>query len=248
MHADFANIADDFFVNLNLQTTLPLPRGRETVLHFCEAVQKQFPDMASCYQREGGEYVLEGDRESGCYRWMELQTHQLSAVYFNPPALAEAFALHEWLLERCVYFLGVGGLDVEALDVMFGFTMDYQGNRDAIVAEALLAGAPMGMLAGDPRTRCVEFEPGIVVTLDEQCYLQARLSLETRCSSFQVRTGQYDDEPISVYVTVRRYPSPGRVMELAKSFSQQAEACEEMVSRAIVPNVIQPIVTAIATG
>jgi len=68
MDADFANVADDFFVNLSVQTTLPLPRNRETVLHFFEAVQKQFAGMTSFYQRDGGEYVLEGDRESGCYQ------------------------------------------------------------------------------------------------------------------------------------------------------------------------------------
>jgi hypothetical protein len=248
MDADLRNIADDFFVNLNLQTTLPLPKHRETVLQFCEAVQKRFADMTSFYQRDGGEYVLEGDRESGCYRWMEMQTRQLSAGYFNPPSLDDAYGLHQWLLERCVYFLGVSGLDVEALDVMFGFNMDYRGNRDAIVAEALLSGSSMGMLAGDPRVRPVEFEPSIVVCLDEQCYLQARLSLETRCSSFQVRTGQYDDEPVSVYFTVRRYPAPGGVLNLTDSFSRQCDACEDLVSRIVVPNVIRPIMTAIASS
>jgi hypothetical protein len=248
MDVDFSNVADDFFVNLSLQTTLPLPRSRETVLHFCEAVQKQFADMTSFYQREGGEYVLEGDREEGCYRWMELQPHQLAAGYFNPPSLADAYSLHQWLLERCVYFLGVSGLDVEALDVLFGFNMDYRGNRDAVVAEALLAGSPMGMLAGDPRMRPTEFEPNVVVALDEQCYLQARLSLETRSSSYQIRTGQYEDEPISVYFTVRRYPVPGETIDPAASFSQQSDVCEDLVSRIIVPNVIQPIVTVIASS
>jgi hypothetical protein len=248
MDADLQSVADDFFVNLNLQTTLPLPKHRETVLQFCETVQKRFVGMTSFYQRDGGEYVLEGDRESGCYRWMEMQTRQLSAGYFNPPTLGDAYELHQWLLERCVYFLGVSGLDVEALDVMFGFNMDYRGNRDAIVAEALLSGSSMGMLAGDPRVRPVEFEPSLVVALDEQCYLQARLSLETRCSSFQVRTGQYDDEPVSVYFTVRRYPVPGGVLNLTDSFSRQCEACEDLISRIVLPNVVRPIMTAIASS
>lgn len=248
MAADFANITDDFFVNLNLQTTLPLPRSRESVLHFYEAVQKQFPLMTGFYQRDGGEYVLEGDREGGCYRWLELQTHHLAAGHFNPPDLNDAYNLHRWLLERSVYFLGIGGLDVEALDVMFGFNLDYQGNRDAIVAEALLGESPMGQLAGDPGMRTVECEPSLVVSLDEQCYLQARMSLETRSSSYQVRTGQYDEEPISVYFTVRRYPAPGTVVQLVESFTRQCEICEDLVSRIVLPNVIQPIVSAIASS
>jgi len=248
MHTDFGNIADDFFVNLNLQTTLPLPRSRETVLSYFEAVQKQFPGMASFYQRDGGEYVLEGDRESGTYRWMELQTHQLSAGYFNPGRLGDAYHLHQWLLERCVYFLGISGLDVEALDVMFGFNLDYRGNRDAIVADALLAGSPLALLASEVGVRAVEFEPSLVVALDEGCYLQARLSLETRSSSYQVRTGQYEDEPISVYFTMRRYPATGTLIKLAESFATQADACEELASRVVVPSVIQPIAAAIASS
>jgi len=248
MHADLENVSDDFFINLNLQTTLPLPTSRETVLHFCEAVQKQFVGMTSFYHRETGEYVLEGDRDSGSYQWMELQTNQLSAGYFNPPDLQDAYELHRWLLDRCVYFLGVGGLDVESLDVMFGFNMDYRGNRDAIVAEALLSGSALGMLVTDSPVRPVEFQPNVVVGLDEQCYLQARLSLETRCSSFQIRTGQYEDEPISVYFTVRQYPVPGAVLKLAESFSHQCEVCEGLVSRILVPNVLRPIIAAIVSG
>jgi len=248
MDADLLNLTDDFFVNLNLQTTLPLPRSRETVLQFYEAVQKHFSDMRSFYQREGGEYVLEGDRESGSYQWAELQAHQLSAGYFNPPRLQDAYSLHAWLLERCVYFLGVSGLDVEAMDVMFGFNLDYRGNRDQIVAEALLNGSPLASLVNDPNVRAVESEPSIVVALDEQCHLQARLSLETRSSSYQVRTGQYEEEPISIYFTIRRYPSPSEIINLSESFAQQCRTCEEMATRIIVPNVIQPILAAIASS
>jgi hypothetical protein len=248
MDADFNSIADDFFVNLNLQTTLPLPRNRETVLHFFEAVRKQFPEMTSFYQREGSEYVLEGDRDSGCYPWLELQAHQLSAGYFNPPAVGAAYKLHKWLLERCVYFLGVSGLDMEALDVMFGFNLDYRGNRDSIVAEALFNGSPLAALMADPFVRAVECEPSIVVSLDEECSLQARVSLETRSNSYQVRTGQYDDEPISVYFTVRRYPGAAGVAKLDESFAQQCEICEDMVTKIVVPNIIQPIVSAIASS
>ena len=248
MDADLLNLTDDFFVNLSLQTTLPLPRSRETVLQFYEAVQKHFPAMRSFYQREGGEYVLEGDRESGSYQWAELQVHQLSAGYFNPTSLKDAYHLHSWLLERCVYFLGVSGLDVETLDVMFGFNLDYRGNRDQLVAEALLSGSSLASMVNDPTVRAVETEPSLVVALDEQCHMQARLSLETRSSSYQVRTGQYEEEPISVYFTVRRYPSPTNIINLTESFAHQCDACEEMASRVIVPNVIRPILTAIASG
>ncbi|HAU36986.1 MAG TPA: hypothetical protein DCX07_04645 [Phycisphaerales bacterium] len=248
MSEDFLTIADDFFVNMTVHTTLALPGGRETVLHFCEAVQKEFPDMTSFFQREGAEFVLEGDRDAGSYRWLELHNNQLSAGHFNPPQVAAAYQYHRWLLDRSVYFLGLSGLDVECMDVMMGFNMDYKGNRDAIVASALVGGAPLAGLWADAGVRVVECEPSLVIALDEECHMQARLSLETRGSSYQVRTGQYDDEPISVYLTVRRYPTPGKLFDAKKSFSEQAAACEELTTRVVVPQVIQPLAAAIASG
>lgn len=248
MNVDFNSAADDFFVNIDLQTTLPLPNARETILQFYEAVQKEFPGMTSFYQRDSGEYVLEGDRDSGCYQWMELQARHLSAGFFNPPRLRDAYGLHRWLLERSVYYLGVSGLDVECLDVLFGFNLDFRGNRDAVVAQALLAGSPMALLSGDPNAKTLECEPSLVISLDDDCDLQARLSLETRCNHYQVRTGQYDDEPISVYFAVRSYPPAGKVSDLVESFARQCEQCEDLSARIVVPHIVQPIVAAIAAS
>ena len=245
---DYGTLADDFFVNLELQTALALPDSRETLLHFCEAVQREFKEMTSFYQRESGEFVLEGDRESGSYQWLELQSHRVSAGFFNPPQLQSAYHLHDWLLDRCVYFLGIGGIDVEALDVLFGFNLDFNGNRDALVAGALLAGSSLAGMLGEHPVRAIECQPSIVLTLSEDCYTQARLSLETRSSSYQVRTGNYDEEPISVYFTLRRYPTPGQVLDIRKSFAQQCAAGEDLLARVVIPQVIQPIADAISAG
>jgi len=246
--ADFTNAADDFFLNLNVQTTLALPTNRETVLHFVEAVQKEFSEMTSFFQRETGEFVLEGNRDSGSYRWLELHSHRLTAGYFNPPTLAEGYRMHNWLLDRSIYFLGVSGLDIECLDAAFGFNLDYQGNRDAIVAQALHANSPLASFIGDGAAKIVECEPNIVISLDDDCYLQARMWIETRSSSYQVRTGEYDDEPISIYITVRRYSQPGSVIKLKESFDHQCKHCEDISTRIVVPQIIQPIAAAIATA
>lgn len=245
---DFSSVADDFYVNMNLQTTLSLPNSRETILHFVEAVQKEYRQMTSFYQRESGEFILEGDRDSGVYQWMELQSHRLSAGFFNPPSLEEAYALHRWLLERSVYFLGVGGIDVDALDVLYGFNLDYRGNRDSLVAQALLGGSPLGVLATDLPGPAIEFEPNMVITLNDDCYLQARLSMETHSNSYQVRTGQYDDEPVSIYFTVRQYPKPGQVLDINQSFRQQCRIGEDLTAKFVVPQIIRPISAAIASG
>jgi hypothetical protein len=244
--SEFSGVADDFMVGMNLNTTLALPNSRDTILHFCEAVQREFPSMTSFYQRESGEFVLEGDRDSGNYQWMELHPHRLSAGFYNPPALSAGYGMHTWLLDRSVYFLGVSAIDVDSLDATLAFDLDYKGNRDDIVAQALLSGSPLGALMGERMLKTLEFEPNMVVALDEGCYLQARVQIETRGATAQVRTGEYEDEPISVYLTIRRYQRPGRTMAVRESFAQQCEWCEDLARRAVVPNIINPIAAAIA--
>ncbi len=248
MTNSYEAFTDDFFLNLSLQTALPLPDSRETILQFCEACQKEFGSMTTFYQRESGEYVLEGDRDSGTYPWLEIESRRLTSGAFNPPDLHAAVLQHRWMLERAPYYLGVSPLDVDCLDVLFGFNLDFTGNRDAVVAEALLAGSPLGCLSEEAGLLPLNFEPGFVVALDHECYLQARLSVETRGNSYQVRTGSYDDEPISVYFTVRSYPRPGQKFTIREAFDRQVEMGQDLIQRLILPRVIQPIAATIASS
>lgn len=248
MTDSFGTFSDDFFVNMDVQTSLPLPDSRETILQFCEACQKQFPQMTTFYQRDSGEFVLEGDRDKGVYQWMELDSRRLSSGHFNPPQIADALFQHRWILDRCTYYLGISHLDVSCLDVVLGFNLDYQGNRDAIVAEALLSGSPLASLVEDADLTALGFEPSFIVSLDRECYVQARLSLETRGNSYQVRTGNYEDEPISVYFTVRGYPVPGEKFNMEEAFNRQASQAQELTQRMVLPGVIAPISAAIASN
>lgn len=248
MTENFDAFSDDFFLNMSLQTALPLPESRETILQFCEAVQKEFAGMTTFYQREGGEYVLEGDRDSGSYRWLELEPRRMSSGYFNPPDIEQAVSQHRWILERCVYFLGISYLDVECLDVILGFNLDFQGNRDAIVSDALLAGSALGAISEETGLLPLGCEPSFIVGLERDCYTQARLSLETRNNSYQVRTGNYDDEPISVYFTVRGYPRPGERFQMIQAFDRQYAQARELTRRVVLPRIVRPIAQAIASS
>src|SRR5262245_40538133 len=66
----YGSLADDFYVNLNLNTEMKLPDGRETILEFFQRVQKSFPTMRNFYTRENGDFVLEEDKEQGHQRWL----------------------------------------------------------------------------------------------------------------------------------------------------------------------------------
>ena len=248
MATGFNNFSDDLFVNMDLHTSLGMPQGRETVLQFCEAVQKQFPDLGDFYQRDGGEFVREGDRQSGSYRWVELASRRLSSGAFNPEDVDDACRQHAWVLERSKYFLGMSHLDVESLDLVYGFNLDYVGNRDAIVCEALLGGCRLASLVHEIDGTALNVEPSLVVAVDENCAMQCRLGIETRNSSYQVRTGQYEHEPISVYFTVRAYPEPNRRFDPVESLTAQAELAEDVIARIVIPTVVRPIASAISAA
>src|SRR5690606_37528747 len=61
----YSSLCDDFYVNINLSTEMDLPASRETILHFFERLQKEYPTMRNFYCREKGDFILEEDKESG---------------------------------------------------------------------------------------------------------------------------------------------------------------------------------------
>ncbi len=55
--------ADEFYVNVHLNTEMELPNNRDTVLHFFEQMKKGFPELRNFYTRENGDLVLESEKE-----------------------------------------------------------------------------------------------------------------------------------------------------------------------------------------
>ena len=242
----YTSLCDDFGVYTYLNTKMELPQRRETVLHFFDSIQKTFPKMTDFERRESGEYVLEEDREQGSYRWVSMESRRLSAGFVNPPALEDADAQHERVLELAPDHLDFSPLDIEALDTLFVFDFTYSGNHDEVVAEALAVQSPLEQLVQLPGSKVLNFEPALMLSLDEQCRLQARLSIETRTNAFQVRTGQFPEAPISVYFTVRQYWGRQPFKTLGESYQNQRRICQELVDSHVVPGVIRPLAQTIA--
>ena len=81
----------------------------------------------------------------------------------------------------------------------------------------------------------------MLMALDEACQLQGRLSIETRTSAYQVRTGNYPETPISVYFTVRQFWGKQPFKSFVDSYRNQRRVLDEIVGQYVVPNVIQPL-------
>jgi hypothetical protein len=242
----YSSLSDDFGVSVYLASKAEMPTHRETVLHFFEAIQKQFPKMTDFERRDDKEYVLEEDHDSGSYRWVSLEARRLSSGFVNPPAVEDADAHHERVLELAPYHLDFSPLDIEALDVLFVFDFAYAGNHDEVVAEALAVNSPLEQLVQLPGSKVLNYEPTVMLSLDEPCRLQARLSVETRTNAFQVRTGQYPEAPISVYFTVRQYWGRQPYKTFGESYRNQRKLCQELVDNHIIQAVVRPLAQTIA--
>lgn len=243
----YQSLCDDFAISAHVNTKLDLPARREPVLHFFESLQRTYPRLAEFERRDNGDFALEEDRESGSYRWVTLEPRRLSLGYANPPSLEEADATVERIFDLAPAHLDLSPLDVDALDVMFAFDFMYAGNHDEVVIEALASGTPFEHLLTIPGSKVLNFEPMMMLTLDDSCRLQCRLHVETRTNPYQVRTGQYPDAPLSVFFTVRQYWGNTTARTYFESYRNQRRVAQEIIDSHIVPQVLRPLSQAIST-
>lgn len=242
----YANLADDYYTNLHLNTEMPLPSARETVLEFFGRVQKSYPSMRNFYTRENGDFVLEEDKDRDQHRWMSLEPRRLCSSYMNPPSPEEAFDQHILALQIVPYMLSVSPLDCEALDYLVGFDFSYRGNHDELVAEALGTSPAFESLLDIPGAKPLNYEPSITLSLTSDCRLQARLMIETRTNAYQVRRGDFPEDQITVYFTVRQYGSLASDSSFEASLRLLRARSEELLDEFVVEQVLRPLQQAIS--
>jgi hypothetical protein len=237
----YNSICDDFGLYVYLNTKVDLPSASETVIHFFDTVQKAFPEMTEFERRESGEFVLEEERDQDSVRSVALDTRRLVSAYSNPANLDDADQQHERVLDLAPYHLDLSPLNCDALEVVFSFDFNYQGNHDEVIAEALAPNSPFESLMQHSGARTLHFEPSMVIALDEKCRLQARLWVESRTNTFQVQSGNFPEAPISVYFMVNQVwgkTAPGSFVE---SYRNQRKLAQELVDAYVVPNVLRPL-------
>jgi hypothetical protein len=243
----YASFCDDFYLNMRLGSQLTLPHQRETLLHFFERIQKDIPSMTRFRKGENGEFSLEEDRSGSSYRWVSMESRRLSGGHVNPGSLEKGMQLHKLLLEMAPYHLGISPVEIDHLDVLFGFDLSFSGNHDEVIAESLLADSPLNCLSDEPGTRAVDFQPTVTVALSEDCRFQARIDVVTRTNSYQVRTGDYADDVISVYLILRRYWGDQPRQPTVELLTEMVERADGLCTRHIIPRILRPISGAIAS-
>lgn len=247
MSHPFAAFCEDFYVNMRLGSQLQLPHQRETLLHYFERIGKGFPGMTRFKRSDNGEYSLEEDRSSNHYRWLSLEQKRLSGGFVNPTDLADVRTFHSTVLELAPTFLSLSNLEIEYLDVLFGFDLSFAGNHDEVIAESLYPQSPLTCLLEEPGAKAIDFQPTVTVALSDDCRMQARIDVVTRTDSQQVRTGEFSDDVISVFCIVRRYWGDRPKVALKQMYETLIDKAEHLAHTHIVPRILRPISSAISS-
>ena len=242
----YSSLSDDYYVNMNLATEMELPSSRETVLHYFEQIQKKYPEMRNFYSRDKRDFVLEEDKDNGNYRWCTVENKRVCSGQVNPPSLDDILEQHRHALDIAPFALSISPLDCEALDLLIGFDFTYRGNHNQLIAEALGVCPAMEKVAGMPGATIISNEPNITFALDDECRLQCRLSVESRTNAYQIRTGEYQEDQISVYVTARQYGSLAPNQTYLETLDRLYEVSREMVDNYVVDAILQPLARTIA--
>ncbi len=246
MAGNYNLLCDEFYADMYVNTELDLPTSPDTILAFCERIQKKFPTMGNFYRRDKN-YYLEEDISSGNYRWVALETDRIGSGIVNPENLEDAYKQDRLVLELMPYMLGVNHLDIDSLDVTMGMDFDYWGNHDEVIAEALFGSSAFSCLLDLPSAKPIDISPSIVIGLSADYRTQARISIDSKTSLFEPREKEIiTEKAISLLFTIRQYPNPNEKFDALASFETQRRLAEELMNEKIIPNFVHPLINTIA--
>ena len=247
MTCSYQALCDDFYVSVRVGLKLDLAYNRETFLHFFEQVGKCFPGMCKMHRCEDQAIVLEEDRDEHSHRWLRIERDCLRFGHFNPPDLAGLNRLAEFVLEHAPYHLSLSTIDLDVLELVFGFDLEYEGNQDEVVVDALLGDHPLAVLLNDAGHTPLEFQPNFGIALDEGCSRQAYFEVKTRTSAYAVRSKEYDKDPLSVYMTLQQYWGADGSLALGPAYADLMALAEELADGHVVPLLLAPLTRTIAS-
>lgn len=249
MSSDYASICSDFYVNQRLNLKMDLQMRRDTVLSLFDRVRRERAGMDR-FKRYSNELALESrsTAEDPSYQWVAVRKTSVRSGSVNHDSDASAHDLHRLVLEAAPYFLDISPLDVDHLEILFGFDMLAAGNHDAIVFNALLAGSPIATLCDRPSVTPVDCQPVFGVALSDDGRLQAHFEVKTRSAERHGRASEGREDPISLYLIIRQHGPFNDIRALPAAYNTLVARGEELLERRIVPNLLIPIRDAISAA
>jgi len=249
MNLKFGSMADEFFCSTRLFLKLDMSQNRDTLLHFFEQVRKAFPSMKRFRRREDGCLILEEiAEERASRRWVRLDLASLRFGHYAPQDEHDFRKLAAVVLEQAPYHLSLSELDYDHLEVVYCFDLEYRGNHDELVAETLWADHPIaGLLNHDGAIHIIDAQPYFGIALSANCEVQAYAEIKSRTHTYEVRTGEYEAQPLSVFLTIRRYWGLGDSPPLVEAHRELLDVADDLAADRIVPILVNPLAQAIAS-
>lgn len=247
MSESYKALCDDFYVNMKLTLKMDLPKSREAILDMFERLRRVYPEMTS-FRRYKDECALESSQSEFPHRWAALKGNYLRSGTVNPELMEEAYSVHQTLLKLAPSYLSISPLDVDYIELLYGFDLSAPGNHDAIVLDALLAGSPLSALIDVPGTTPIEFQPMVGLAMPRRGDLEAFFEVKTRPGQSHIRREPQEGDPISVYLTLRKFGPVKEITDLPVLFNELSEKGEELVRQRVIPGLLVPIREAIGTG
>ena len=202
--------------------------------------------MRKFHARDKRDFVLEEDKEQGRYRWVAVEPRRFCSGHVNPQSIEEGLEQHRFLLDLAPALLSMSPLDCEAIDVLFGFDFAFRGNHNSLLAEALGPGPALEGVGDVPGSKLINYEPSLTIAVDEECRTQVRVSTETRTNAFQVRTGEFAEEQLSVYVTARQYGSLEGTETYVDAVERLAQLAQDVIESCVVEQILRPLARTIS--
>jgi hypothetical protein len=251
MATSFGALCTDFYINQKLALKMDLPSDRETILHLFDRVKKAVPNMTR-FHRYHNELTLESSRREAEYRWVGLRRTSVRTGHVNPQSMTEAYKFHKLVLSEAPYHLTISPLDVDFLELLLGFDLECKGDQDEVVYDALFAHSPLAnLLKGDDRdkeSRVLDLQPMFGISLGGKSETQAYFEVKTRTRGRRGQPNQYPNEPMSIFLTIRRYGPVQKVEDLESWFESLKAHAETLAAERLVPELLQPILRQITSS
>lgn len=260
MPTDYSTFAADYYINQRINLKMDIPMRRDTVLSLFDRIRRDQPAMDR-FRRYSDELALESRPQAPssptpqAQQWVAVRRTSVRSGSVNPETTEAGYKLHRLVLESAPFFLDISPLDVDHIEALYGFDLLAQGNHDAIVFNALYGGSALAEVAASavPAGRhpaIVECQPLLGMALTDEADMQAHFEVKTRSTSRSGRGvgSEFGEQPISVYLVVRRYGSFTDMHALSGVFDQLTQHAERLVESVVIPKLLAPLREAIAAG
>ena len=243
MHS-FGTLCSDFYVNQKIKLSLDLPKIQESATDMFERIRREIPEFERIRPFDG-EVALETAEVEGRYQWVGLRPTSIASGFVNPNHIEAAYNLHRLVLDLSPYYLSLTPLHIEYIELVYGFDLPARENRNNVVAQSLLANTPLASLADEGIEQLIDVQPRIGFALNEACDFQAYVEIKTRTTAVEAATQVFENEPISVFLTIRKNGPIQALEELESTFSRLAGHIEHIAEHRVVPDIVVPLHQAI---